>query len=116
MEPFERLESRVRSYSRAFPALFARARGAELYARDCAYCHAADGSGMNWIGSFLQPGPPDMRTEAFAKTFDADRFAALTLAAPRGTSMPSFRHTLSPEEADAIAAYVREAFVEPAQD
>jgi diaminobutyrate-2-oxoglutarate transaminase len=31
MEIFERLESQVRSYSRAFPAVFARARGATLW-------------------------------------------------------------------------------------
>lgn len=88
----------------------AERRGAALYAAACAECHAADGSGQNWIGKFLKPNPPDLRRLDPA-AFDAAAFAAATLDAPEGTTMPSFAGVLSPAEATAIAAYVRRAFV-----
>jgi len=87
-------------------------RGRRLYARACETCHAADGSGQNWIGKFLEPSPPDFRGEAFAARFDARWFSAATLDAPAGTTMPSFANVLSRTEVEAIAAYVRRAFVE----
>jgi len=86
--------------------------GKRLYSRACAQCHAADGSGQNWIGKFLEPSPPDFRADAFARDFAVDRFIAGTLRAPPGTTMPRFADVLSEEEAAAIAAYVRRAFVE----
>jgi len=87
-------------------------RGRRLYARTCETCHAADGSGQNWIGKFLEPSPPDFRSDAFAERFDAGWFSAVTLDAPPGTTMPSFTGVLSRAEVEAIAAYVRRAFVE----
>ena len=34
-------------------------RGERLFQPNCAACHAADGTGRNWVGSFLRPPPPD---------------------------------------------------------
>jgi cytochrome c oxidase cbb3-type subunit 3 len=91
--------------------------GQELYAAACAECHAADGTGLNWIGRFLRPGPPDFTTWRFVDTFDAGRFARRTLEPEPGTTMPSFRGVLSGPQADAIADYVRRVFIlSPGQD
>ena len=68
----------------------AELRGKRLYMEACADCHAADGSGMNWVGRFLEPSPPDFTVPDFAARFDPARFAATTLEAPEGTTMPSF--------------------------
>lgn len=85
--------------------------GARLYADACAACHAADGSGQNWIGKFLDPSPPDFRSGAYAAAFDEAEFARLTLDATRGTTMPSFRSVLDERQAAQIAAYVARALV-----
>lgn len=87
------------------------ALGSELYASACADCHAADGTGLNWVGRFLRPGPPDFTTWGFADRFDAAQFAKRTLDPESGTTMPSFRGVLSSQQVDAIADYVRRAFV-----
>ncbi|MHA1527707.1 MAG: c-type cytochrome [Alphaproteobacteria bacterium] len=85
--------------------------GQTLYAALCADCHAADGTGLNWIGRFLRPGPPDFTTWRFVDNFDTAQFASRTLDAPLGTTMPSFRGVLSGPQANAIADYVRRVFI-----
>jgi len=87
--------------------------GRELYTSACAECHAADGTGLNWTGRFLRPGPPDFTTWQFVDSFDAGQFAKRTLDPPPGTTMPSFRGVLSGPQADAIANYVRRVFILP---
>ena len=86
--------------------------GERLYAAACAECHAADGTGQNWIGKFLQPNPTDFTSEEFANSFDLQRFIAQTQNFTSGTAMPSFGGVLTTDEIAAIAAYVRKAFVD----
>jgi cytochrome c oxidase cbb3-type subunit 3 len=85
--------------------------GQDLYASACADCHAADGTGRNWIGKFLRPMPPDFTTPLFAWDFDVGVFAMRILEPKPGTSMPSFRSVLSGQQAEAIADYVSRAFI-----
>ena len=85
--------------------------GQDLYAAACADCHAADGTGRNWIGNFLDPSPPDFTARQFVRDFDAGRFARLTLEPTPGTTMPGFRSVLSSQDARAIADYVRHVFI-----
>ena len=91
--------------------------GQELYAAACAECHAAQGTGRNWIGTFLRRSPLDFTTPQFARDFDAGQFAKRTLDPKPGTTMPSFRGVLSGQQARAIADYVRRVFIlSPGQD
>ena len=91
--------------------------GQELYAAACAECHAADGTGLNWVGRFIRPGPPDFTTWQFVDNFDAGQFARRTLDPEPGTTMPSFGGVLSGQQAAAIADYVRRVFIlSPGQD
>ena len=41
-------------------------RGEHLFQVNCAFCHAADGTARNWIGSFLEPRPRDLTGEQVA--------------------------------------------------
>lgn len=91
------------------------AAGRDLYMAACAECHAADGSGQNWIGKFLEPSPTDLTTDDFAAGFSTEEFVRMTLDGLVGTTMPSFRGVLSRQEAAAIAAYVQRAFVEASE-
>ena len=87
--------------------------GRRLYQEACAQCHAADGTGKNWIGRFLKPSPTDFNTPKFRTLVSSGAFVERTLKAPDGTSMPSFGNVLSREQVASIAAYVRRAFQGP---
>jgi cytochrome c oxidase cbb3-type subunit 3 len=105
-DPYERHEQA--------PALIAPdarvAHGETLFQRSCAYCHAADGSGRNWIGAFLDPPPPDFRRSEIAARFTQAYLHNVTEAGIAGTSMPAWRQVLSAEEIDAVVAYMLHAF------
>lgn len=89
-------------------------RGERLYQRNCAFCHAADGTGMNWIGRFMEPPARDL-TRFSAQTMPQPRLVATIRDGLDGTSMPAWRDVLSPAEIEAIADYVSRAFFRPAE-
>lgn len=81
------------------------ARGRELFLRNCAFCHGTDGSGRNWIGTFLEPHARDLRQPRFAAR-SAEALRQVIRDGLPGTSMPGWGGVLSAEELDAVAAYV----------
>ncbi len=83
-------------------------QGEALYQTNCAFCHAADGTGQNWIGSFLQPHPRNL-TEVEEMT--AERLRTVILDGLPDTTMPAWRHVLDDEQVDAVVAYVMQVFV-----
>jgi len=89
----------------------AEARGRTLYRENCAYCHAADGTGRNAIGRFLEPHPPDLTSPRWS-ALAHDALARAILDGKPGSSMPAFRTVLAEADAAAISAYIRRAFVE----
>jgi len=84
--------------------------GAKLFLDNCAHCHAADGSGRNWRGSFLDPHPPDFTRTEVAATLTRQRVAAAMRDGIAGTSMPAWRGVLSTAQMDSISAYVVRAW------
>jgi len=88
-------------------------RGEALYQKACAYCHAADGTGENWIGEFLRPHPTNFTDAAeTARLADAEIERAILGGLP-GTSMPAFAGSLTAADATAIVRYIRRAFTDP---
>ena len=88
----------------------AERRGEHLYQSNCAFCHAADGTGRNWIGQFMEPKARDLT--AFSRAaMPPERLRRTILDGLPGTSMPAWRAVLEPGEIDAIAAYVARAFL-----
>lgn len=85
-------------------------RGERLYQGNCAFCHAADGTGRNWIGSFLEPHPPDFTAPELAGRLTRQRVATITRDGMPGTSMSAWKQVLSPPEIEAISAYVADVF------
>jgi len=103
---FERHES-----APALASADARVReGERLYQRNCAHCHAEDGTGRNWIGSFLQPPPPDFTAPPGAAPRGHADLARLIADGAPGTSMPAWRQVLDAQQIDALARYLRAAF------
>ncbi|HEX5802391.1 MAG TPA: c-type cytochrome [Azospira sp.] len=85
-------------------------RGERLFQQNCAFCHGADGTGMNWIGQFMEPHPRNLRDPAFMR--GATR-ASLALAIREGlpnTSMPAWKSVLRERDIQAIIAYINKAF------
>ncbi|MBK8767596.1 MAG: cytochrome c [Burkholderiaceae bacterium] len=88
-------------------------RGERVFQRNCAHCHAADGTGRNWIGSFLDPHPPDFTRQDMAPRLIAARVADVTRDGLPGSSMPAWRSVLSARDIAAVSAYVERAFGAP---
>ena len=84
--------------------------GQKLFQNNCAFCHAADGTGKNWIGSFLQPHPRNLRDANFMKGMTRDKLAATIREGIPETSMPAWKSVLSEAEITAIIEYVSIAF------
>ncbi len=84
--------------------------GRPLYQENCAFCHAADGTGRNWIGSFLEPRPRDFTDPEFRLVDDAKAMEQRVLHGIPGTSMPAWKNVLAPQEIVSIIAYIRECF------
>jgi cytochrome c oxidase cbb3-type subunit 3 len=85
-------------------------RGEKLYQANCAFCHAATGTGRNWIGSFMEPHPRDLTDPAFMRSMTRERLAQTIREGLPNTSMPAWKSVLQPDEVDAIVAYVSRAF------
>jgi len=85
-------------------------QGQKLWQNNCAFCHAADGTGKNWIGSFLEPHPRNLRDHLFMKTMTRARLAATIREGLPDTSMPAWKSVLGDKEITAIIAYVAKAF------
>ena len=84
--------------------------GRPLYQDNCAFCHAADGTGRNWIGSFLEPRPRDFTDPALRLLDDPQAMQQRIRHGIPGTSMPAWKDVLTDGEIAAIITYLRETF------
>lgn len=84
--------------------------GETLFQANCAFCHAADGTGKNWIGAFLEPHPRNLTDPTFMRTTNQNRLAQTIRNGVPNTSMPAWKDVLSAEEIDALIAYIDVAF------
>lgn len=86
--------------------------GAELYAAHCLSCHGAAGAGdANWKrrnddGSFPPP-PLDGTAHTWHHNLAVLRRTIARGGVPLGGTMPAFADKLSPEERDAVIAYIQ---------
>jgi len=97
--------------------------GQEVYAKQCAVCHQANGQGLppafpGLVGSKLVTGPLLAPDGKLLKDGHVDR----VLNGKPGTAMPPFRDTLSDSDLAAVITYERNAFgnkqgdmIQPAQ-
>jgi cytochrome c oxidase cbb3-type subunit 3 len=90
-------------------------RGEALFQANCAFCHAADGTGRNWIGRFMEPHPRDLTNPDFMRAMSRERLRRVIRDGLPQTSMPAWKSVLQPAEIDAVIAYVARAF-HPLQD
>jgi cytochrome c oxidase cbb3-type subunit 3 len=84
----------------------AQQRGAALFQQNCAFCHGADGSGRNWIGSFLEPHARDLTTDEI-KLQQTSRLEGIIRNGLAGTSMPAWKHVLDDAQIDDVIRYIK---------
>ena len=85
-------------------------KGKQLFEDNCAFCHAADGTGKNWIGSFLEPHPRNLTDENSMAGMTPARLRRAIEEGLEETSMPAWKNVLDKEEIDALIAYIHVAF------
>ena len=85
-------------------------RGAKLFLDNCAFCHAADGTGKNWIGAFLEPHPRNLTDPAFMGRINRPYLRQAIANGLANTSMPAWKAVLKPDEIEAIITYIDAAF------
>ena len=91
-------------------------RGEALYQANCAFCHAADGTGKNWIGTFMIPHPRDLTDVTAMAGMTPQRLTRVIEGGLPGTSMPAWGGVLSDSEIHSIVRYVDAAFHPLADD
>jgi cytochrome c oxidase cbb3-type subunit III len=84
--------------------------GGKLFQANCAFCHAADGSGKNWIGSFMEPHPRNLTDPIAMAGMTGERLRRVIREGLPNTSMPAWKSVLEPPEIEAVIAYVSRAF------
>ena len=88
----------------------AASAGEKLWQQNCAFCHAADGSGENWIGSFLEPKPRDLTDAAFMSSMTRELLLQRIRDGLANTSMPAWKDVLDDRQINQIISYIDEAF------
>ncbi len=86
-------------------------RGEGIYQKNCAFCHAADGTGRNWIGAFLEPHPRDFTDARTMAEMTREKLVAAIRDGVPGGSMPAWKSVLEEQDIQAVTAYVGRAFV-----
>ena len=86
------------------------ARGETLFQKNCAFCHAADGTARNWIGSFMEPHPRDLTKSPVMDSMTRTRLRTVIRDGLTGTSMPAWKSVLSEQQIEDVIAYVGRAF------
>ncbi len=85
-------------------------KGKQLFEVNCAFCHAADGTGKNWIGSFLEPRPRDLSDEKVMSAMTPERLRHAIEEGLVETTMPAWKNVLTKKEIEALIAYIHIAF------
>ncbi|MDF0733307.1 cytochrome c/FTR1 family iron permease [Pseudomonas entomophila] len=89
------------------------ARGASLYAQNCAICHGDSGAGDGPAGVGLEPPPANLRSAARLDQLSLfDLYNTLGLGI-EGTEMPSFADQLDERQRWDVAAYIASFSADP---
>lgn len=86
--------------------------GQKIFQENCAFCHASDGTGRNWIGSFLEAHPRDLTGTRVAGMTDA-QIAAAIRDGIKETTMSAWKNVLSETQIQSVVAYIRRVFIVP---
>ena len=90
---------------------------AETYKALCERCHGEKGDGEGKVAWYLDPSPRDLTKAAFMNSKPRERFVNSIQEGVAGTSMPSWKNVLKPEQVNGVLSYVLTTFTkEPARE
>lgn len=89
------------------PSTVIEQNGEKLFADNCAFCHGRDGSGKNWIGSFVEPHAADIASDPKIVDMAASELRERIKNGVKGSAMPAWKYVLSDAEIEEIIAYLR---------
>lgn len=88
----------------------AESRGETLFQENCAFCHGADGTGKNWIGSFMEPHARDLTDPQAMAGMTPARLRQVIKQGLPGTSMPAWDSVFSEAQINDVIAYISKVF------
>lgn len=84
--------------------------GEAVFQKNCAFCHAPDGTGKNWIGSFLEPHPRNLTDPNNMREMSAERLRGVIREGLPGTTMSAWKSVLSKSQIHSVVAYINKVF------
>ena len=88
-------------------------QGEHLFQENCAFCHAADGTGKNWIGQFLEPHARNLTSKALSQRMTDKKLQETIENGLENTTMPAWKNVLTSQQIEAVIAYVKRVFLQP---
>lgn len=85
-------------------------RGQQIFLDNCAFCHAADGTGRNWIGQFLEPPARDLTQPDIVAAMSEAQLKKLIAEGIPDSSMPAWEDVLNAAQLDELIAFLKRAF------
>ena len=112
-EDFEHITAYLGSLKTPPPAM----APVETYKALCERCHGEKGDGQGKVAWYLDPSPRDLTKAAFMTSKPRERFVTSIQDGVPGTSMPSWKYALKPEQVNGVLSYVLTTFTkEPMRD
>ncbi|MEO8373145.1 MAG: c-type cytochrome [Candidatus Solibacter sp.] len=105
-EDFQRISAYLGSLKTPPPAM----APAETYKALCERCHGEKGDGEGKVSWYLDPSPRDLTKAAFMTSKPRERFVAAIQDGVPGTSMPTWKNLLKPDQVDGVLSYVLTTF------
>ena len=81
-------------------------RGEQIFKKNCAFCHAQDGTGKNWIGQFIQPHPRNFTASKLSKSFTKSSLSERITNGVEGSAMPAWKYVLNQTEINDLVDYL----------
>jgi len=85
-------------------------QGQRIFQANCAFCHAADGTGKHWIGQFIEPPAKDFTQQSIQKIFNKQTLKDRIENGVVGSAMPAWRYVLSDGEIDSLVNFMWQRF------
>lgn len=85
-------------------------RGEALFQKNCAFCHGGDGTGKQWIGTFLQPHPRNLADAAALSGLTWEGLRQRIREGIPGTAMPAWKGVLEDAQIQDLMHYIARAF------
>ncbi|MCK4818427.1 c-type cytochrome [bacterium] len=88
------------------PASEAEKKGQLIFQNNCAFCHAPDGSGKNWVGQFIEPHPKNFTQKSIQETYSKQQLKNIIANGKKDTAMPAWRYVLNEEQIGYVISYM----------